>query len=119
MPKDGSKLWPDGRLYEKCTVKSLPFMQFSPASSKDNSPCEKWDHCDFLGWVHLVLRLKEGSSAALWKGSEIRPCNKQFISNSAIPYTQLYFTITAAASKCWRNSQTNLVPKFTLLLSLH
>jgi len=67
-------------------------------SSKDHPPCEKWDHCDFLGWVHLVLRLKEGSSAALWKGSEIRPCNKQFISNSPVPYTRLYLTITVAAT---------------------
>lgn len=49
--------------------------------------------------MHLVLRLKEGSSAALWKGSEIRPCNKQFISNSPVPYTKLYFTIRAAATR--------------------
>jgi hypothetical protein len=73
-------------------------MQFFPVSSKDHSPCEKWNHCDFLGWVHLVLRLKEGSSAALWKGSEIRPCNKQFISNSPVPYTKLYFTIRVATT---------------------
>jgi hypothetical protein len=41
MPKDGSKLYPDDRLYKKRSVKSPPFMQFFPVSSKDHSPCEK------------------------------------------------------------------------------